>query len=151
MVQLEPSSDDCHPAIVPVCVPKVNRPLVLPEQIVVPPVTVPGTAAGSTVTVAAAAYLMQTPLVTTALNCVVAVNAPDVKVTASAVPDMSVQSVPFSDDCHPVIVPVYDPKVKRPLVLPEQIVVPPVTVPPTAGASTVTVVKSEFAAEQTPL
>ena len=64
---------------------------------------------------------------------------------------MLAQSVPFSDECHLAIVPVCDPKVNSPLVLPEQIVVPPATVPPTAGGSTVTVVASEFAAEQTPL
>ena len=63
VVQLEPFSDDSHLTMFPVCVPKANSPLVLPEQMVVPPVTVPGTVAGLTVTVAAAELASaQTPL-----------------------------------------------------------------------------------------
>ena len=42
---------DCHLLIVPVCPDKVNKALVLPEQIVVPPATDPPTVIGSTVTV----------------------------------------------------------------------------------------------------
>ena len=53
--------------------------------------------------------------------------------------------------CHLTIVPVWPERVKSPLVLPEQTVVPPVTVPPTEIGSTVTVVSVEFSAAQTPL
>ena len=53
--------------------------------------------------------------------------------------------------CHLTTGPVWPDKVKRLLVLPEQIVVPPVTVPPTDIGSTVTVVSKEFVAAQTPL
>jgi len=72
-------TDDCHLVIVPVCPAKVNTPLVLPEQIVVPPVTDPPTEVGLTVTVVATELAkLQTPLVTTALNRVVCVSAPEV-------------------------------------------------------------------------
>ena len=47
--------------------------------------------------------------------------------------------------------PVCPDNVKVPLVEPSQIVVPPVTEPPTEAGSTVTVVSVEFASEQTPL
>ena len=53
--------------------------------------------------------------------------------------------------CHLTTGPVWPERVKRPLVLPEQIVVPPVTVPPTELVPTVTVVSVEFSAAQTPL
>ena len=53
--------------------------------------------------------------------------------------------------CHLIMVPVWPERVKSLLVLPEQIVVPPVTVPPTEIGSTVTVVSAEFSAPQTPL
>ncbi len=65
---------------------------------------------------------------------------------------ISVQSVKGEVElCHLTMVPVWPESVKRPLVLPEQIVVPPVTVPPTEIGSTVTVVSVEFSAAQTPL
>jgi len=65
--------------MVPVCPAKVSTPLVLPEQMVVPPVTDPPTEVGSTVTVVATELArLQTPLVTTALNWVVCVSAPEV-------------------------------------------------------------------------
>ena len=51
------------------CPDKVNNALVLPEQIVVPPATVPPTVVGSTVTVVTTEFAdAQLPLVTTALN-----------------------------------------------------------------------------------
>ena len=53
--------------------------------------------------------------------------------------------------CHLTTVPVFPDSVSRPLVLPEQMVVPPETVPPTEAGSTVTVAAAEFAGEQTPL
>ncbi len=47
----------------PVLPVKVNKPLVLPKQIVVPPLTVPATVAGFTVTVVVAEFaLVQLPL-----------------------------------------------------------------------------------------
>jgi len=65
--------------MVPVYSARVSNALVLPEQMVVPPVTVPPTEVGSTVTVVAAEFAkLQTPLVTTALNWVVCVKAPEV-------------------------------------------------------------------------
>ena len=42
----------CHFTTVPVCPESVSRPLVLPEQMVVPPDTDPPTLAGSTLTLA---------------------------------------------------------------------------------------------------
>ena len=72
-------TDDSHLVIVPVYPDKVNSPLVLPEQMVDPPVTEPPTEVGSTVTVVSAEIAkLQTPLVTTALNWVVCVKAPEV-------------------------------------------------------------------------
>ena len=53
--------------------------------------------------------------------------------------------------CQRKTVPVWPDKVSKPLVLPEQIMVPPVTVPPTETGSTVTVAGSEFATAQVPL
>ena len=50
----------------------VSNPLVLPAQIVVPPAIDPPIDIGETITVVAAEFAMlQTPLVITALNCVV--------------------------------------------------------------------------------
>ena len=40
--------------------------------------------------------------------------------------------------CHLTMVPVWPERVRGPLVLPEQIVVPPVMVPPSVGVSTLT-------------
>ena len=80
----------------------------------------------------------------------VAVNAPEVYVAVVA-PEISIQEVPFSDDCHLVIVPVDPLKVKTPLVFPAQIVVPPETEPPTLAASTATIAEEEAAVEHTPL
>lgn len=71
--------DDCHFVIVPVCPVKVNIALVLPEHIVDPPVTVPPIEAALTFTVVTTEFAtVQLPLCTTAINCVVAVKAPDV-------------------------------------------------------------------------
>ena len=52
--------------------------------------------------------------------------------------------------CHLTTDPVWPERERSPLGLPEQMVVPPVRVPPTEIGSTVTVVSEEFAAEQTP-
>ena len=70
---------------------------------------------GLTVTVVSAEFsAAHTPLLTTALYEVVAVNTPGAKV----VPEFSksVHSVPSSDDCHLRIVPVCVPRVRMPLV-----------------------------------
>ena len=65
---------------------------------------------------------------------------------------ISVQSVKGEVElCHLTMVPVWPESVKSPLVLSEQTVVPPVTVPPTEIGSTITVVSVEFSAAQTPL
>ena len=72
-------TDDCHFITVPVCPDKVNNALVLPEQMVGPPATDPATVVGSRVIVETTEFAAaQLPLLTTALNCVVAVKAPDV-------------------------------------------------------------------------
>lgn len=52
---------------------------------------------------------------------------------------ISVQSVPLVENCHLVMLPVWPDKVRVPLVLPEQMVVPPDTEPATVDGSTVTV------------
>ena len=51
---------------------------------------------------------------------------------------------------HPVIVPVFPLKVRVPLVAPEQIVDPPVTLPPTEPGFTVTVVAEDVAGVHEP-
>jgi hypothetical protein len=53
--------------------------------------------------------------------------------------------------CHFTIAPVWPANVNTPLVLPLQMVVPPVTDPPTEVGSTVTVVAAELATRQLPL
>ena len=69
-----------------------------------------------------------------------------------AVLTISVQVVNgLTDDCHLVTLPVFPDKVNKALVLPEQIVVPPETVPATVVGSTVTVVVAELATAQLPL
>ena len=90
----------------------------------------------------------QVPLFTTALNLVVRVKAPDVNVLLVLL--ISVQTEPSREDCHFVIVPVYPLKVNMPLVLPEQIVEPPLTVPPTPVGSTVIVAIAEKSSTHTP-
>lgn len=69
----------CHFTTVPVLPDKVSKPLVLPEQIVDPPETLPPAETGSTVTAAGAEFAVaQLPLWTTALNWVVCINEPEV-------------------------------------------------------------------------
>jgi hypothetical protein len=86
---------------------------------------------GFTVTVVAVEFAVeQLPLWTTALNCVVCVSAPDVYVVAVLI--ISVQELNGEIElCHLTTVPLFPDKVSNPLVVPEQIVVPPVTAPPT--------------------
>ncbi len=69
----------CHFTTVPVWPERVNKSLVLPEHMVVPPDTLPPAEAGSTVTVVGDEFAgVQLPLRTTARNCVVCVKAPEV-------------------------------------------------------------------------
>jgi hypothetical protein len=141
----------CHLITVPVCPVKVKSPLVLPEHTLPEPVTVPPTEAGLIDTVVEAEVATeQAPLWTTALNWVAWVNAPEVYVVA--VLDMSAHVLPPSVElCHLLTVPTFPERVRTPLVLPVQIVAPPVTVPPTDVGLTVTVVESELATTQAPL
>ena len=79
---------------------RVNKPLVLPEQIVLPPDTVPPAVCSYTVIVAVVELAGEhTPLVTKALYSVVCVRVPvlhEVLVLA-----ISVQFIPlFMDNCH---------------------------------------------------
>ena len=69
----------CHLVTVPVWPAKVSMPLVLPKHTFVPPVTLPPTDTGSTVTITGVELATeQLPLWMTALNSVVCVNAPEV-------------------------------------------------------------------------
>ena len=54
----------CHLTIAPVCAPKLNVPLAVPEQMVVPPVTAPAIAAGGLVSVAEDVAVQLLPSVT---------------------------------------------------------------------------------------
>ena len=142
----------CHLVTVPTLPVKVRSPLVLPEHtLVAAPVTVPPTEVGSTVTVVVDELAVeQLPLCTTALNWVVWVKAPDVKVAVLALPK-SVQVLNGETELsHLTTAPIFPANVKTPLVLPLQIVVPPVTVPPTEVGSTVTVTTAELATKQFP-
>jgi len=58
------SFEYCHLTIAPVCVPKVNVPLGLPEQMVAPPVTAPAIAEGGLVSVAEDVAVQLLPSVT---------------------------------------------------------------------------------------
>jgi hypothetical protein len=135
----------------PVCPLKVKVPLVDPEQIVVPPLTLPPTEVGDTVTVVAVAVSgVQEPFCTNTRNCVVCVNAPEVYVVA--VLAIVVQLVNGDTALSQLTTePVCPLKVRVPLVDPEQIVVPPLTLPPTDAGFTVTVVADEVAEAQEPL
>ena len=92
----------------------------------------------------------QLPLWITALKWVVTVNGPDVYV-ADVAPSIADQLVPSTDDSHLVTSPVFPLRVSRPLVLPVQIIVPPLTVPPTFSGSTVIFTEAEFTTLHTPL
>jgi hypothetical protein len=144
-------TDDSHPVMLPVWPLRVSVPLVEPEQIVVPPVTDPPTVAGSTVTVVAVDVSgTQVPLCTMARKRVVCVRVPLVYVVVVLLMDVQLVNGDTAD-CHPVMVPVWPLRVSVPLVEPEQMVVPPVTDPPTEEDPTVTVVVAEFADAQLPL
>ena len=143
-------TDDCHLTIVPVRVPRVKTPLVLPVQMVVPPVTEPGAVVGLTVIVPEEEVAeVQVPLLTTTRYCVVAVklvavNVVVVLLTSTGVVQLSVEY------CHLTTSPVLPARVNPVLLVPLQTVVPPRTMPPTLAGSTFTVLDSEFEAGHTP-
>jgi hypothetical protein len=94
----------------------------------------------------------QTPLCTTASNSVVAVSGP--VFNGLAVEAMAVQLLPpFTEYCHPTIIPVCPLKLIVVLLTPSLHIsgLPADAVPPTDGWSTVTVAGLEMAVEQTPL
>ena len=110
-----------------------------------------GTGKGFTKTVDSAEFAgPQTPLWIVALNFVDSTSGFEVYV--AEVFAISVQVVNGEVLlCHFTTDPVWPERVSKPLVLPEQIIVPPVTVPPTEIWPMVTVVSKEFAGPQTPL
>jgi hypothetical protein len=140
----------CHLVIVPVYPDRVSVVLLVPEQTVVPPLTEPPTERGSTVIVASAEFVEeQTPLVTTARYFVVAVRFVAVSEVVVLATSFTVLQLSV-DHCHFVTEPVCPERVRAVLLVPEQTVVLPATVPPTEAGSTVTVASVEFAEEQTP-
>lgn len=76
------------------------------------------------------------PLWTAALNCVVSVKGLDTNIEAVIRVSFQVEKGSV-DHCHLTIVPVYAPKVSVPLEFPVQMVLPPVTEPPTEAGVTV--------------
>jgi hypothetical protein len=145
------SVDDCHLVIVPVCPDKVSVVLFVPEQTVVLPATVPPTETGLTVIVASGEFAEEhTPLVITAWYFVVAVKLVAVRVVVVFAISTGVTQLSV-DDCHLIIVPICPDKVSVVLLVPEQTVVLPATVPPTETGLTVIVASVEFAEEHTPL
>jgi hypothetical protein len=99
---------------------------------------------GFTVTVVADELAVeQLPLWTTALNWVVCVNTPAVYV--AEVFAISIHVLKGETElCHLMIVPVYPDNVSKPLVFPEQMVVPPETLPPTDIGATMSVAAFEL-------
>ena len=145
------ASELSHLNIDPVIPLKVSNPLVVPGQIVVPPLTFPPTDPGFTVTVVVDEFAeAHAPFCTTARNRVVCESAPDVYVAVVFV--IEVQEVNGATELSQLSMdPVLPLKVSNPLVNPGQIVVPPVTAPPVDPGLIVTVVDDEFAGEQEPL
>ena len=118
---------------------------------VVPPETEPPADNGSTVTVVGDELAeLQIPLVITALNCIVWAKTPEVKLVVVFAMSVQIENG-LTEYCHLDIVPVCPERVSNPLVVPEQIVVPPLTAPPTDGGSTLTVVGVELAELHMPL
>jgi hypothetical protein len=100
------STDDCHFVTVPVCPDRVRVVLLVPEQTVALPATVPPTEAGSTVTVASAELAEEhTPDVITARYFVVAAKLVAVRVVVVFAMSTGVTQL-STDDCHFVIDPV---------------------------------------------
>ena len=108
----------------------------VPEQTAPPFDNVPA-GNGLTVTVVADEFASaQTPLRTTALNCVSCVKATEVCVDVVLAIVVHVKNGE-TDFSHLTTLPVFPIKVKTPEVDPEQIVVPPETEPPTVVGFTV--------------
>jgi hypothetical protein len=150
-LQVIPSVELCHLSTVPVLPAKVSKPLVLPEQMAVPPVTTPPTEVGSTPTVTGVELTTeQLPLWTTALNCVAWVNGPEVYVVNVLAMSLHVL-YGETELCHFTTVPLFPDKVSVPLVLPMHTLATPVTAQLTVIGSTVTVVEAEVEVEQLPL
>jgi hypothetical protein len=106
----------------------------------VPPLTVPPTEAGVTVTVVGFdSTVLHVPFLTTALNWVVAVKADEVWVVVVLVILFQVLKGEIALS-HLKTLPELPLKVSKSDVDPSQIVVPPDTLPATVGASTVTIV-----------
>lgn len=101
---LKPLVELCHLTTAPTLLPSVSTPLVLPLQIVAPPVTVPPTVVGLTSMVAGAEGRSLT-LRTMALYCQIPADAGTV-VYVVVVLAMSVQVPPLNWDCHLTIEPV---------------------------------------------
>jgi hypothetical protein len=94
---------------------------------------------------------LQTPLFITALKCVVSDKLPDVYVPFVLGISVQVSKPGPMENCHFIILPVSPLKVSIPELLPEQIVVLPLTDPPTEAGSTVTVVDVELSRAHAPL
>jgi len=145
------SVDDCHLVTVPVCPDNVSVVLLVPEQTVALPATVPPTDIGLTVTVTSVEFEDEhTPLVTTARYFVVVVKLVAVRVVVVFAISTGVTQLSI-DDCHLVTVPVCPDNVNLVLLVPEQTVALPATEPPTDTDETVIVASVEFAEEHTPL
>lgn len=143
-------TEDSQRITLPVSPLKVSVGAVLPEQMAEPPVTVPPTAAGVTVTVVEPELAeAHDPLCTTARNCVVAVIVPVTNVLVVLLMVVHVVNGD-TDDSHLTTLPVSPLRVSVPPVEPEQIVDPPVTDPPVLGGLTVMVVDVEVADAQAP-
>ncbi len=145
------SIEDCHLTIVPVRAPNVNKPLVLPEQMIVPPVTRPGAVVGFTVTVTGDELAeAQVPLLTTARYCVVAVKLVAVIVVVVLVTSSRVDQS-LVEYCHFSTRPTLPTRVNSVLLVTLQTVALPWTMPPKLTGSTVTVATEEFSEPHNPL
>lgn len=149
-VHVVPLREDCHLMIAPVW---PLRLIVVPAPLQMVPAAalgVPPTLSGSTVIVTGVELALEhTPLWTTARNCVVWFRFP--VVSGLDVDTMSDHVVPFKDDCHLTIDPVWPLRV---IVVPFPLQTVPadaVAVPPTVTGLTVTTDALEFALEHTPL
>ena len=93
---------------------------------------------------------LQTPLFVTALKCVVSDKLPEVKVPVVIAVSVHVEKG-VVEYCHFSMFPTNPLKVSNPEGFPEQMVLPPLTEPPTVAGSTVTVVDVELSRAQAPL
>ena len=141
-----------HLKINPVLPLKVNNPVVDPEQIVVPPVTLPPTEGGLTVTMVSVELAEgQTPFCTTARNFVLCVKGSDMYVVELLA--IVVHVVNGEIELSHLVTkpePILPVNLSIPLVAPEQIVVPPVAFPPKEGCVTIIEMVLETAFGLTP-